>query len=724
MQLMSILASLPASRQTLLFSATLPKSLVEFARAGLSDPVLVRLDADSKISDELEMFFFSIKSSEPDGALIWLLRDVIKMPTASEMPKRDWQFHNSEAENSGGEYDNADEKNNQRRKKFDRKKSKYGKAPTGNEATSPHATIVFAPTRHHVEYVANLLQQFGYAVSYIYGSLDQYARREQLAMFRAGVSSILVVTDVAARGIDVPILANVVNYSFPGSPKVFVHRVGRTARAGKRGRAFSFVKETEVPYLLDLELFLGKSLKLPCDLKDVALDEIDYTTDMVCGSFPRDELEGSCEDVQNLLAKDYDLSSLRQVAIKGEKLYLKTRGSASSESVRRAKEVIVRGWDDLAAMFKGHELAERETMLERLAKFRPAETIFEVTRKGGVNADSASDLMKRRRVQVAPIQRHAREQGTLRWTAEETAFTPAIPGDSDEEPTSTAAANHIGEIVGDDEDEEENTTDADQKEKLETATEDDILSTFKIAIDSKKRKRGFDSATTPKKAKPTSFRDTAHYISHYAPSEMAQDRGYGVNNGSSGSTSVTSFMDNAASATFDLSNDDPTRSGSGIIGSNRTKLTKWDKKKHKYVTRQTSDDIDMGGKKGKMIRGENGVRLPATYKSGRFESWKSAHKKSDGFRVGQLENPRDSAAVPIPQSRKFKHKDMKAPKPADKLRDNYMSQNKKYKQAIEKGAVGNSRSNELKSAMDIRKARKLKEKRREKNNRPSRKGRK
>ncbi|KAK7202560.1 P-loop containing nucleoside triphosphate hydrolase protein [Myxozyma melibiosi] len=716
MQLMSILASLPASRQTLLFSATLPKSLVEFARAGLSDPVLVRLDADSKISDELEMFFFSIKSSESDGALLWLLRDVIKMPTAAEMPKRDWKFNNG---SDSDKEDNGEDEHDKKKKKFDRKKSKFSKPPSGNEATSPHATIVFAPTRHHVEYVANLLREFGYAISYIYGSLDQHARREQLAMFRAGVTSILVVTDVAARGIDVPILANVVNYSFPGSPKVFVHRVGRTARAGKRGRAFSLVKETEVPYLLDLELFLGKSLKLPSDLETLAAEEIDYTRDMVCGSFPRDELERSCEDVQTLLTKDYDLSSLRQVAIKGEKLYLKTRGSASSESVRRAKEVIVRGWDTLAPMFREHELAERENMLQRLARFRPAETIFEVTRKGGVNADSAADLMRRRRFQVAPIQKYAKAQGTLRWTAE----------DGEESQSQSQEMEMESEmeqvIIANDEDEEE-IEQSEDAEKLASATEDEILNTFKLAPEKpQKRKRDsstISSSSSSKKTKPTTFRDEAHYISHYAPSEMAQDRGYGVNTTANNATSVISFMDNAASASFDLGNDDPTRSGSGIIGSNRTKLTKWDKKKHKYVTKQAGDDAEMGGKKGKMIRGENGVRLPATYKSGRFESWKAANKKKDGVRVGQSENPRDAAGGAGPQNRRYKHKEVKAPKAADKFRDNYMTQNKKFKQAMEKGVVApQGARNELKSAMDIRKARKLKERRKEKNARPSKK---
>ncbi|KAK9356441.1 P-loop containing nucleoside triphosphate hydrolase protein [Lipomyces doorenjongii] len=710
MQLTSILASLPATRQTLLFSATLPKSLVEFARAGLNDPVLVRLDADAKISDELEVFFFSVKTAEIDGALAWLLREVIKMPTAAEMPlqQEDWKYQGGSDADSDNAAHSEDEvkKNAKKKSKKDLYSKKFeARVPQHNEHTSAHATIIFTPTRHHVEYVTGLLKAFGYAVSYIYGSLDQHARRDQLAMFRAGVTSILVVTDVAARGIDIPILSNVINYAFPGSPKVFVHRVGRTARAGKRGRAFSLVKDSEVPYLLDLELFLGKSLLLPVQAEETDIDKIDYTTKMVVGSFPRDDLERSCEDVQSLLAKDFDLLSIQQVSIKAEKLYLKTRGSASMESVKRAKEVIARGWDSLNPLFKEHKLAERENMLGRLANFRPAETIFELTRKGGVAVESGADLMRRRRAQVAPIQQHAKDKGTIRIGPEVRERIAAL-GDSE---------------FDDDDDEIEEKTGAD----LSTASEADLLNTFKLASDAgSKRKRGSSGdgdETLSKKTKKISFKDEAHYISHYAPAEIAQDRGYGINSGNS--TSITSFMDAAPAATFDLVADEQLRQSTGIIGSNRTKLTKWDKKRGKYVTKSTGDETTMGGKKGKMIRGENGVRLPATYKSGRFESWKQANRKNR-LRIGEMENASNSSHN-MPQDRRYKHKEMKAPKPADRLRDDFKTRSKRFKEAEAKGLLKNKKTtNELKSTTEIRKMRNLKEKRRQKNARPSRKAKK
>ena len=87
--LTEIVHKLPPSRQTLLFSATLPKSLVEFAKAGLQNPKLVRLDAESKISSDLKMAFFSVKQAEKDACLLLLLRDVIGVPFGSPKSKDD-----------------------------------------------------------------------------------------------------------------------------------------------------------------------------------------------------------------------------------------------------------------------------------------------------------------------------------------------------------------------------------------------------------------------------------------------------------------------------------------------------------------------------------------------------------------------------------------------------------------------------------------------------------
>ena len=116
------------------------------------------------------------------------------------------------------------------------------------------------------------------------------------------MTNILVTTDVAARGIDIPILANVINYDFPISPKVHVHRVGRTARAGQTGWSYSLVTESDVPYLFDLQLFLGRRL-----LGREAGETPKYTEDIVVGSLARDHLESNCEWVTKVLDEDSDL---------------------------------------------------------------------------------------------------------------------------------------------------------------------------------------------------------------------------------------------------------------------------------------------------------------------------------------------------------------------------------------------------------------------------------
>ena len=174
-QLTEILHSLPASRQTLLFSATLPKTLVEFARAGLQEPKLVRLDAESKVSPDLQSAFFNVKSAEKEGALLHILQDVIKMPLGRP--------RGAETSHQG------------------KKRKRNSQGASGHESPTEHSTIIFSATKHHVEYLNALLRTSGYAVSYVYGSLDQAARKLQIQNFRSGLTNILVVTDVAARGI-------------------------------------------------------------------------------------------------------------------------------------------------------------------------------------------------------------------------------------------------------------------------------------------------------------------------------------------------------------------------------------------------------------------------------------------------------------------------------------------------------------------------------------------
>ncbi|KAI4207662.1 MAG: hypothetical protein LQ348_000510 [Seirophora lacunosa] len=662
-QLTEILHSLPQSRQTLLFSATLPKSLVEFARAGLQEPHLVRLDAESKVSPDLQSVFFSMKSAEKEGALLHLLNDVIHMPT--RRTEHGAMMKEIEPGRKG-----------KKRKRADMEHSDCKDSPT------EHSTIIFAATKHHVEYLATLLRLSGFAVSHVYGALDQTARKMQVDYFRTGATDILVVTDVAARGIDIPILANVINYDYPSQPKIFVHRVGRTARAGQKGWSYSLLRDSDLPYVLDLQLFLGRRLIVGRDAAGTA----NYAEDVAIGSLVRDQLEKNCEWVSKLLDEDADLPQLREVAAKGEKLYMKTRNSASSESVRRAKELInAKSWMGLHPLFNdetGRKTMEREKMLARVSGFRPPETVFEIRQRGG--GSEAAEVMKKRRIAIdaKKLKLEMRGASTDPIHDEDTVdFQPlASPND---------AAAAVGEQLG-----------------IGSASDSEL----EVSISQPLHSRNKDGSAP--------FKDSEFFMS-YTPTaiNMAEDRAYGVHSGSYNTASQnTNFTEAARGVTMDLNNDDGAK---GFAEPSRPSGLRWDKKSKKYVARANDED----GSKGKaMIRGESGQKIAASFRSGRFDAWKKANRIEKLPRTGEAE--KQSGPQQLHGGRRFKHKQEKAPRDADKYRDDFHKRKKKVEAAKEK-RVGRFREgdgkSELRGVDDVRKQRGVQQKRKEKNARPTKK---
>ncbi|KAI8382413.1 hypothetical protein BD560DRAFT_431801 [Blakeslea trispora] len=496
-QLHEILSRLPPTRQTLLFSATLPKMLVDFAKAGLQEPTLVRLDVDTKISRDLEMAFFSVKDNEKEGALLYLLKNIIKLPKKT---------HNEEPGDN---------------KKFKKTKKKNKEEKSGTEAD--HQTIVFAATKHHVEYLANILDIAGYQVSYVYGSLDQTARNIQINRFRNGLTNILVVTDVAARGIDIPILENVINYDFCGSSKVFVHRVGRAARAGRRGWAYSLVTSEELPYVVDLHLFLTRPLVLGGEK-----EEYDYTSELVLGAMPKDALIDDKAWVEDKISKDAALEGTYRTAMNAYKLYNRTKPRASPESYTRAKEVLKKmAYNNLHPLAMNEENQsvaeiERVNMLNAISGFRPAETIFEFGVRGNRKVTPATSMMRERRQHVDKI-----------ISAHKT--KTQAEADVINRPVEQRDESKIVEELGGDVEEEE------------------LAKAFNIPED--------------KKAK--SYRDEEYYMS-YTQRDANTERGYSMNN-------EGSFMEQASKAQLDLVGDD-----NDGIQKNKNML-RWDAKKHKFV---------------------------------------------------------------------------------------------------------------------------------------------
>eukprot|EP00930_Biecheleria_cincta_P072270 TRINITY_DN59697_c0_g1_i1.p1 TRINITY_DN59697_c0_g1~~TRINITY_DN59697_c0_g1_i1.p1 ORF type:complete len:932 (-),score=189.82 TRINITY_DN59697_c0_g1_i1:63-2858(-) len=279
-QLQKVMDACPQSRQCLLFSATLPAQLVSFSRAGIKDPAFVRLDVETSISESLDLWYLFVRKDEKLAAAVSMLR----------------RFHQ-------------------------------------NEKT----TIMFVATKHHVEFFGELLQQLGLTVAVVYGTMDQVARQEQVARFRHKKARILVTTDVAARGVDIPLLDHVLNFDFPPSAKLFIHRCGRTARAGRSGLAASLVTLEDLPYTIELMTFFGHKLRVPNAAEP---EEAEKDSKMpVLGAMP--PLDHEVETLDALLSDEGSLiQSLQKSMLASYHLYNKTRPSASKSSVARAKQLL------------------------------------------------------------------------------------------------------------------------------------------------------------------------------------------------------------------------------------------------------------------------------------------------------------------------------------------------------------------------------------------------
>lgn len=189
-----IAALLPAGRQTLLFSATMPKAVADLAAFLLRDPVRVEVTPVSSTAERIEQKVLFVNREHKRNLLLDLLR-------------------------SKG----------------------VGRA------------IVFTRTKHGANRVAEQLAKDGVPADAIHGNKSQNARQRALDAFRSGEVRALVATDIAARGIDIDNVTHVINFELPNEPESYVHRIGRTARAGAEGIALSFCDAEEVAYLRQIE---------------------------------------------------------------------------------------------------------------------------------------------------------------------------------------------------------------------------------------------------------------------------------------------------------------------------------------------------------------------------------------------------------------------------------------------------------------------------------------
>lgn len=321
-QLYKILSKLNENRQTLLFSATLPSALAEFAKAGLRDPQLVRLDLETQISPELKLAFLTLRHEEKYAALLYLIREHIN---------------------------------------------------------SNQQTLIFVSTKYHVDFLRILFEEEGIEPSVCYGDMDQDARKIHVSRFRARKTMQLIVTDVAARGIDIPLLDNVINFDFPAKPKLFVHRVGRAARAGRTGTAFLLVTSEDMPYLLDLHLYLSKAIRAAPTEEEVLQDmdgvmsKIDQAItngETVYGRFPQTVIDLMSDRVREIIDSSAELSALQKPCTKAFRLYSKTKAKPSRESIKRVKDLPHEGLHPIFRNLLGGNELTALAFSERLKAFR------------------------------------------------------------------------------------------------------------------------------------------------------------------------------------------------------------------------------------------------------------------------------------------------------------------------------------------------------------------
>lgn len=196
-----IITKLPLKKQSLFFSATMPPPIVQLANAILDNPVRVEVAPVSSTADTINQTVYFVDKENKKNLLMEILKD-----------------------------------------------------PEIERA------LVFTRTKHGADRVAKDLNKDGIKAQAIHGNKSQVARQNALNNFKSKLTRILVATDIAARGIDIDDLTHVINYELPNIPESYVHRIGRTGRAGAKGKAIAFCDALEKEFLTDIQKLIGKKI--------------------------------------------------------------------------------------------------------------------------------------------------------------------------------------------------------------------------------------------------------------------------------------------------------------------------------------------------------------------------------------------------------------------------------------------------------------------------------
>ncbi|GAC1397644.1 MAG: DEAD/DEAH box helicase [Sediminibacterium sp.] len=201
-----IITKLPAKRQTMFFSATMPTEIAKLANTILTHPVKVEVTPVSSTAETIQQSMYFVEKENKKSLLLHVLKD-----------------------------------------------------------TAIRSALVFTRTKHGADKVVKDLVRAGIGAEAIHGNKSQNARQRALSNFKGGQTRVLVATDIAARGIDVDNLSHVINYELPNVPETYVHRIGRTGRAGASGIAFSFCDTEEKEFLRDIQKLINTAVPIVTD---------------------------------------------------------------------------------------------------------------------------------------------------------------------------------------------------------------------------------------------------------------------------------------------------------------------------------------------------------------------------------------------------------------------------------------------------------------------------
>ncbi len=254
----SILSATPKDRQMLLFSATIPRPIARLSQKYMVNPTRVSIDPEQVTAPDIEQMYYDVKYQDKLEVLCRIL-----------------------------------------------------------DTQDVESAIIFCRTKKNVNDLSNALNSRGYAVGHIHGDLDQHQRSRVMKSFRDGHLDLLVATDVAARGIDVQNISHVINYDCPQDPESYVHRIGRTGRAGRKGVAITLIQPMEIPLLRTIQRLVKVRIErkpIPSPV-DVTEKQVALWQQHLIDTIATDNLTSYRESIESL-TQEYHPSEIAAAALK------------------------------------------------------------------------------------------------------------------------------------------------------------------------------------------------------------------------------------------------------------------------------------------------------------------------------------------------------------------------------------------------------------------------